>query len=63
MWFDHEQYNRPDNHILTANGDGFRWADMGHNMVEIEINWQLYYTFDGSYPSSYVCCGLFDRDT
>ena len=52
MWFDHESYNRPDNHILRAESDGFRWNDLGHNMIEIEINWELYYTFNGSYPTT-----------
>jgi len=31
-------------------------------MVEIEIVWQLRYTFDGTYPSCYSCVGLYNRD-
>ena len=38
-WFDYQSYNRPDNTFMRSDGDGFRWIDLGHNMVEIEINW------------------------
>jgi len=31
-----------------AEGDGFRWTVPNNKIVEIEINWKLYYTFDGA---------------
>ena len=32
-------------------------------MVDIELTWQLRYTFDGSsYPSTYLCSGLYNVD-
>lgn len=49
---------------MNVDGDGFRWINLAHQMIEIEINWQLYYTFDLiTLPETSVCCGLFDVDT
>lgn len=58
-WFMNDQYNMPNNPFIEDAGQGFRLL-VPNQMVEIQITWQMRYSYDGTYPREYFCCGLWD---
>lgn len=50
----------PNNAFIEDAGQGFRLL-VPQQMVEVEITWQMRYSFDGTNPREYFCCGLWDQ--